>query len=395
MLIHWIWYAMLSGVSARQKLKLLERFSDPEDIYYTQNFDSVPDVTAEMAEALENKDLSSAQSVQKTCGEKNIGILTFRDAAYPNRLRNIHQPPLVLYYKGVLPDFERQPVIGVVGTRKASAYGLHNTRTFSREIAACGGLVVSGGAYGIDTMALEGALEAGKQTVAVLGCGVDVIYPRTNRALFDRIEEHGCLLSEYVPGTGVKPWQFLERNRIISGLSHAVLVAEAPEKSGALNTAKNAFEQGREVYVIPGNIGVASGLGSNKLLQDYGRAAFSGWDVLKDFAPQYPDTVQMRSVEIKPIPPVQVAQLSKIPYPDKKDIDNGAPSTYSVLNTGDSKLSPQERQVLACLDSIPRPVDDVIARAQLPAAEVLGILTKLALKGMVLNHPGRLVSAIK
>ncbi len=395
MLVHWIWYAMLSGVSARQKLQLLERFSDPEDIYYTQKFDRIPDVTAEMAEALENKDLSSAQKVQKACADKNIGILTFRDAAYPNRLRNIHQPPLVLYYKGILPDFERQPVIGVVGTRKASAYGLHNTHTFSGEIAACGGLVVSGGAYGIDTMALEGALQAGKQTVAVLGCGVDVVYPRTNRALFARIEEHGCLLSEYIPGTGPMPWQFLERNRIISGLSNAVLVAEAPEKSGALNTAKNAFEQGRDVFVIPGNISVASSAGSNKLLQDYGRAVFSGWDVLKDFAPQYPDTVQMRSVTPAPIPAVQVAQTPQIPRIDKKDIDNDAPNTYSDLETGACKLSSRERRVLACLNSIPRPVDDVIAQAQLPSAEVLSILTKLALKGMILNHPGRLVSAIK
>jgi len=395
MLIHWIWFSMLGGISPRQKLQLLERFSDPEDIYYTQNFDSVPDVTADMAEALENKDLSAAQKVQKICAEKRIGILTFRDDAYPNRLRNIHQPPLVLYYKGNLPDFEKQPVIGVVGTRKASAYGLHNTRTFSREIAACGGLVVSGGAYGIDTMALEGALEAGKQTVAVLGCGVDVVYPRTNRALFARIEQQGCLLSEYLPGTKPMPWQFLERNRIISGLSNGVLVAEAPEKSGALNTAKNAFEQGREVFVIPGNIGVASSLGSNKLLQEYGRAVFSGWDVLKDFAPQYPNTVNPDGITQKSIAPLQVAQIQKIPQPDKKDIDNTAPSTYSDLETGACEFGSPEQQVLSCLDSIPRPVDDVIAQAGLPPAQTLSILTKLALKGMILNHPGRLVSAIK
>jgi DNA processing protein len=386
---------MLPGLSARQKLALLERFSDPEDIYYTDKFDHIPDVTAEMAEALENKDLTPAQKVLRTCAEKKIGILSFHDAAYPQRLRNIHEPPILLYYKGTLPDFEAQPVIGVVGTRKASAYGLHNARQFSQEIAACGGLVVSGGAYGVDTAALEGALQAGKETVAVLGCGVDVVYPRTNRLLFARIEDSGCLLSEYLPGTGPKPWQFPERNRIISGLSNGVLVVEAPEKSGALITARNAFEQGREVFVIPGNIGVASGLGSNKLLQEYGGAVFSGWDVLKDYAPQYPGIVQMHKVSETPMPPVQVAQERKIPILDKKDIDNPVITTYSVLDTENSQYSQQERDVLACLDSIPRPVDEVIARAGLPAAEVLSILTKLALKGAILNHPGRLVSARK
>jgi DNA processing protein len=192
------------------------------------------------------------------------------------------------------------------------------------------------------------------------------------------------------------PWQFLERNRIISGLSNGVLVAEAPERSGALNTANNAFEQGRDVFVIPGNIGVASSIGSNKLLQEYGKAAFSGWDVLKDYAPMYPHTVVQTQTEVtKPIPAVQVAQTPKIPHLDKKDIDNTASNTYSDLETGACKAGSPEQQVLACLDSIPRPVDDVIAQAGLPAAEVLSILTKLALKGMILNHPGRLVSAIK
>ena len=386
---------MLPKLSTRQKLALLERFSDPEDIFYTEKFDHLTDVPAEAAAALENKDLVQAQKVLGTCGEKKIGILTFGDAGYPSRLRNIHEPPLVLYYKGILPDFENRPVIGVVGTRKASAYGLHNARQFSREIAACGGLVVSGGAYGIDTMALEGALQAGKQTVAVLGCGVDVVYPRTNRALFTRIEENGCLISEYLPGTGPKPWQFPERNRIISGMSNGVLVVEAPERSGALITAKNAFEQGREVFVIPGNIGVASGLGSNKLLQEYGGAVFSGWDVLKDYASQYPETVQQQCVAETPTMPLQVAQSVKIPSFDKKDVDNPPHATYSVLDTENSQHSQKEQQVLACLDSIPRPVDEVIAGAGLPSSEVLGILTKLALKGMVLNHPGRLVSARK
>lgn len=403
MLIHWIWYAMLPKLSARQKLSLLERFSDPEDIYYTEKFDHVPDLTGDMMDALENKDLTEAQKVVKRCADKKISILTIRDAAYPSRLRNIHNPPLVLYYKGTLPDFEGQPVIGVVGTRKASAYGLNNARQMSAEIAACGGLVVSGGASGIDTMALQGAMDAGRPVVAVLGNAVDVVYPRTNRTLFARIEGNGCLLAEYLPGTGPKPWQFPERNRIISGLSNGVLVVEAPEKSGALITARDAFEQGREVFAVPGNIGVPSGAGSNKLLQDYAAAVLSGWDVLKQYAPQYPNVECRQPMlygksELKSSL-LKVAQHSNVipdfPETDKKGIDNPTASAYSDLENADSGLNDREQQIIACLSSEPMPVDDLIAQVGLPAAQVLRILTKLSLKGLIFNHPGRLVSARK
>lgn len=389
---------MLPKLSARQKLSLLERFSDPEDIYHTEKFDHVPDLSGDMMDALENKDLFQAQAVVKCCTDKKISVLTIRDAAYPSRLRNIHNPPLILYYKGVLPDFEGQPVIGVVGTRKASAYGLNNARQMAAQIAASGGLVVSGGASGIDTMALQGALDAGKPVVAVLGNGVDVVYPRSNRALFARIEENGCLMAEYLPGTGPKPWQFPERNRIISGLSNGVLVVEAPEKSGALITARDAFEQGREVFAVPGNIGVASGTGSNKLLQDFATAVLSGWDVLKDYAGQYPNVRQRQPMPYtqteRSATVLKVAQshlsVTDFPETDKKVIDNPVANAYSDL-----ELNDLEKQIITCITGTPVPVDDVIAQVGLPAAQVLRILTKLALKGIIMNHPGRLVSARK
>lgn len=401
MLIHWIWYAAMPKLSRGQKLALLERFSDPEDIYNTQCFDRLEQITPEAAEALENKDLTLAGQIIRECAEKQLGILTIRDAAYPTRLRSIADPPLVLYYKGRLPDFEQQPVIAVVGTRKASAYGMNNSRSMSRQIAACGGLVVSGGAYGVDTAALRGALEAGASTVAVLGCGADVVYPKTNRELFQRIAEKGCLLSEYLPGTEARPWQFPERNRILSGISNGVLVVEAPQKSGALITARDALEQGRDVFAVPGNIDVVTCAGSNALLQEGAAAAFSGWDVLKDYESQYPNVVQKR--DFAPFPDrdasqvkvAQTAHLPKLPREsDKKDIDNKNTNDYSVLDNSNSRLSEQERKILSCLSRTPKPVDEVIAQTGIPAAEVLRLLTKLALSGVVMNHPGRLVSAI-
>ena len=398
MLIHWVWYALISKLPVAMKLSLLERFSDPEDVFHTQNFDHIPELTGDMKDVLEKKDLQPAQTVLKQCADRKIRILTIRDAGYPSRLRNIPNPPLVLYYKGMLPDFESQPVIGVVGTRKASAYGLNNARQISGQIAACGGLVVSGGAAGIDTMALQGALDTGKPVVAVLGCGADVVYPKTNRALFAKIEENGCLLSEYLPGTEPRPWQFPERNRIISGLSNGVLVVEAPEKSGALITAKDAFEQGRDVFAIPGNIGIASGMGSNRLLQDYAHAVLSGWDVLKDYADQYSGVQQRQAMPYRPaepiIAPAKVAQ-SVFVQTDKKDVDNPTLNAYSDLENSYPGLTEREKQVLGCVGYSPQPVDAVIANAGLPAAEMLGILTRLTVKGLVLRHPGNLISARK
>ena len=393
MLLYWMWYALLPQLSLRQKLALLEHFSDPEDIHTRDRYDDIEVVTPEIAAALGNKELSHARKVISQCAEKQISILTFQDASYPSRLRNIPDPPLVLYYKGVLPDLAGKPVIGVVGTRKATTYGVTTARGMSRQIAACGGLVVSGGARGVDTAALEGALDAGGQVAAVLGCGVDVVYPKANKELFDRIAKNGCLISEYLPDAEPMHWQFPARNRIISGLSNGVLVVEAPEKSGALITARRAFEQGRDVFVVPGNIGVETCAGSNALLQDCASAALSGWDVLKDYAPRYPGVVEKREPEPTELPPslLMVAQPTDAPR-DKKDIDNPERKAYSDHEIDLSAFDEQERLILSCLDGSPRATDDVIARVGLPSAAVLSILTKLALNGVVINHPGRKVS---
>lgn len=395
MQMYWIWFAALQGISLRQKLQLLERFSDPEELYYADTDEDVTLLPPELAQALSNKDLTEARKIVKQCEDLHIHILTYGDTAFPDRLRCIHNPPLVLYYKGVLPEFDAQPVIGVVGTRKASAYGKTNALDMSAEMAACGALVISGGAAGIDTEALKGAMDADAPVVAVLGCGVDVVFPASNRTLFQKITQEGCLLSEYPPGTTPLPWQFPERNRIISGLSNGVLVVEAPAKSGALITARDAMEQGRDVFVVPGNINNSTCAGSNALLQEGASAVFCGWDVLKDYAPQYPSVQKREFVAAMPNAQTLVFLQAPIqtPVADKKSVDNSAFGAYSDQGSAVSGLDALSRRLLDCLDTEPKPVDEVIARMQEPAAEVLGALTKLALLGLVLNHPGRLVSA--
>lgn len=385
MQLYWVWFDMLEGISLRQKLTLLEHFSTPENIYNTNDYTQIP---PEMAKALSDKDLKAAKTRINICNRRGIEILPFGDDAYPERLRNIADPPLILYYKGILPDFSRQPAIGVVGTRKATPYGLNTAKEISKQISECGGIIVSGGAKGIDAAALQGAVDAKAPSVAVLGSGVDVEYPYQNRPLFTKMREYGCLISEYPPGTKPAPWQFPARNRIISGMSNGVLVVEAPQVSGALITAKDALEQGRDVFVIPGNIDLPTFVGSNSLLREGATAVFSGWDVVKEYAAFYPFAVEeIRHNEILAEPEAQL--------PDKKVVDIPQPNAYSVKENNIADLSAQEIAILNCLDHMPRPMDAVVAQAGLPAGDAMRIITKLAMKGLVINHPGKLISAKK
>lgn len=405
MLQYWIWLALLEGISHRQKLLLLERFSSPEDIYHAarQELERLPDITAEAVTALENKDLTAARQVLSRCERKDLGIVTFGENGYPARLRNIPDPPLVLYIRGRLPDMDDVPVIGVVGTRKASAYGMDTARRMGAQIAQCGGLVVSGGAWGIDSAAMEGALEASSSVVGVLGCGADVVYPRNNGRLFARVTQAGCLISEYPPGTEPKPWHFPARNRIISGLSNGVLVVEAPEKSGALITARQALEQGRDVFVVPGNVDVASCVGSNALLREGGIAVSCGWDILMEYEALYPETVEKRDgkplISDRPEQVIRVAQTPRFPekdkplpgQTDKKSIDKQDFTPYSVI--GDRQdLTEEEQKALTLLTTVPCHADGVIARMDMPAGKALSVLTMLTLKGEAVMHPGNLIS---
>ena len=414
MLVHWIWLAHRQKLSDWSKKVLLEHFRDPEEIYYADmdTLGKCVNLTAEAADALADKDLGPAREILEQCDRLKLKLLTMQDAAYPARLKNISDPPLVLYYKGQFPRFDENPVIGVVGTRKASAYGLTAAKRMGYQIAKCGGIVVSGMAFGIDGMAMSGALTAGKETVGVLGCGVDIVYPASNRSLFQDVERYGCIISEFAPGTPPVKWNFPKRNRIISGLSNGVLVVEAPEKSGALITANLALEQGRDVFVVPGNIDQPGFVGSNRLLRDGGTIVSSGWDILSEYQSLYPGKVQedkspcfltadavqaekMVSEQEKPLP--KVAQRPELPgkksgirkETEKKAIDNSASGSYSDVNDRLSRLSGDERTVAAALKNGERLVDDVIAETGLSTGRILAVLTMLELKGIIRRLPGK------
>ncbi len=413
MLIHWIWFSTRPNLSDRAKANLLQYFRDAEDIYFAgeEGYAIVEDLSKEGLQSLQDKDLAPARKILATCEEKGIRILTYRDAAYPNRLRNIVDPPMVLYYKGRLPEFDSLPLIGVVGTRKATPYGLTTAKRMGYQIASCGGIVVSGMAYGIDGMAMQGALTAGQMVIGVLGCGADIVYPASNRSLYADVERHGCLLSEFVPGTEPFKWNFPKRNRIISGLSCGVLVIEAPQISGALSTARRALEQGRDVFAVPGNIDMPTCAGSNALLRDGAYMASSGWDVVGEYKDQFPDKIQNHckpgQQQAYPDEVIRAAQEAEKPLPKvaqkpklfsfgkekkKKEIDNSGDSHYIDAETKRPPLSGDEQTVLSLVEQGKTLVDDIMAEANLSAGAVLAALTMLEVKGLILRLPGKRVT---
>ncbi len=412
MLLHWIWLAHRPGLNEGMKVRLLEHFRDPEAVFYADPADlrHIEGLSRDAAAALGEKDLTQAEQILEACQKKKLHILTWQDAAYPARLKNIPDPPILLYYKGQLPEFDALPLIGVVGTRKASAYGLQTAKRMGCQIGRCGGVVVSGMAYGIDGMAMAGALSAGAMTVGVLGCGADVVYPVSNRSLFRDVEERGCLISEFPPGTAPYAWNFPKRNRIISGLSCGVLVVEAPEKSGALITAGRALDQGRDVFAVPGNIDIPSFVGSNQLLREGAIMAASGWDVLREYEGLFPDKIRRDTQPsfqtaypdevAKQQEPLKVAQKPVLPRKkkpikkdsEKKTIDKETSSPYSDVNTMPAGLSSEAQNVVLCLQKGDALVDDLVAQTGLTTGKLLSVLTMLELKGHIKRLPGKRIS---
>ena len=273
-------------------------------------------------------------------------LLVIDDDDYPPLLKPLPGAPFVLYARGTLTAQDHL-ALAIVGTRKASVYGRDAAAHFSKELARQGVTIVSGLAHGIDSVAHNTALEVGGRTIAVLGCGVDQVYPRDHADLARRIAECGALISEFPIGTRPEPRHFPRRNRIISGLSLGVLVIEAPESSGALITASTAAEQGRDVFAIPGNIFSPSSAGANRLIQDGAKLVMTLEDILGEI------NVTYRNVEIS-------AKAERI-----------APADGS------------ETALLQYLGAEPIHIDDLVRLSGLPTSMVTSTLTILELKGIV------------
>lgn len=229
---------------------------------------------------ISNRDARLPQRLDYFCRHNGVQILAYNDAAYPQSLQNLSDKPLVLYVKGELP--QANYALAIVGSRRCTEYGVRAAACFAQAMTREGIPIISGGAKGIDTAAHEACLQAGGVTVAVLGCGLDIVYPSENAKLFARIAEHGALVTEYPPGVPPAAANFPARNRIIVGLSQAVLVAEAGKRSGAVITANIAADEGREVYCVPGNIFDGSSIGCHELIRTGAKLVDMPQDILDD-----------------------------------------------------------------------------------------------------------------
>ncbi|MCI9122165.1 MAG: DNA-protecting protein DprA [Oscillibacter sp.] len=393
MLRYWLWLSALPGLNNEARLTLLNHFGTPDKIFYAgkEELSQVRDLHSYQVSRVMNHDLSAADAIWEDCCRLDIGILTIQDAAYPTRLRNIFNPPCLLYIKGSLPVMDGEAAIAVVGTRSCTPYGLSCANRISREMAACGAVVVTGLAKGVDAAAARGALQGGGIVVGVVGNGLDVHYPWESRDLYEETASAGALLSEYPPGAEPERRNFPERNRIMSGLSAGVLVVEAPERSGALITAGLALDQGREVFAVPGPIDVPTSRGCNHLIREGAGLVMNGWDVLREYVDRYPE--KLRYVETNPWTAPDSPQKKR---PEKTESDGSpeepeAPAPEKVLPVvHPSELDADQTAILRVLQTeSPTQVDDLIQAAGIPAQQVLSALTMLEINGMVWQHSGK------
>ena len=389
---YWVWLATLPGLGTRTRLQLLEHFDSPEDIYYADEGELLltPDITKAQAALLADKSLERTEQVLADCARDGQFILTMGDTLYPDRLRTIFDPPILLYGKGALPMFDDEVAVTVVGTRSCTPYGVRAASQLGYELSKQGALLVSGMAKGIDGEALKGALRAGGFTAAVLGGGADVIYPAENRRLYQDIAATGVILSEYPPGTVPKANHFPVRNRLLSALSLATVVVEAPEKSGALITATTALEQGREVFAVPGPFDAPMSRGTNALIREGAGLVCEAWDVLSFYESRYPHKLRLLRAKLPPLPKGAPETESGEPA---KPVEEAPPApALPVLDISQDPggLTDDQIAVLSVLHTdIPTLTDDAAILADLPVRRVLSALTVLEIDGYVCRQGAR------
>lgn len=341
------WFANVAGISNRTKYNLIQQVGSAENLYFLpeKQIKMLFGIGKEQAERLMEARKYETQPVYEKLCEQGIEFLSLEDENYPEKLRQIPDPPYGIYVKGKLPSPQTR-CIAVVGARMCSEYGRMIALQLGRKLAAQGICVVSGMARGIDAAGHSGAVEVDGMTCAVLGCGVDVCYPKSNEKLYRDILNRGCILSEVPPGTQPLPALFPQRNRIISGLCDIVVVVEARERSGSLITADQALEQGRDVYAVPGRISDSLSAGCNGLIRQ-GAGIISNVD---DFI---------------------------------KELEISATSEYRQEYFENLLLEKEESLVYSCVDLLPRNVEELLQKTKLSMPMLAQSLAKLQQKGVI------------
>ena len=359
-----IWLAHLYGIGTQYADLLLERFGSATELYNAVGTsfgksDLIP--ASVLSKLTDMKKKLSPDELLHDMQNKGINFIPNSSDLYPPLLKTIANPPLGLFALGNMPSFDKLWV-SVIGTRRPSDYGKTAARKISKELSEKGVVIVSGMADGLDSIAHQAALESGSPTVAVLGTGVDICYPKVNERLYEKIKENGCLISEFPPGVGSEKWHFPLRNRIISGLSPAIVVIEAEVKSGTSITVNHALEQGREVLAVPGNITSKRSEGTNKLIKEGAHVATCAMDVL--------DVLGVIESEF----------LNNI--------------NEEIHNNVNIPLAPNEKTLYALLEDGPAELDDIIKKTGFELRDVMVMLTKLELAGIIKELPGQKYSRV-
>lgn len=390
--VYWLWLQRRLGAGSHVILTVAETEGSARYVY-----ESTPDqlwasgrFSVKTINALNERNLDAEERIIRRCEELGISITAPDDDNYPRRLLSILDPPAVLFYKGRLAQMCARPCISIVGTRKATDYGVQATHELAQRLSRAGMTVVSGCARGIDTAAHNGALEAmNGGTIAVLGCGINYRYNMANAELRGVIAEKGALVSEYAPDIDSSPYHFPIRNRIISGLSLGTIVMEADSKSGSLITATRASEQGRQVFVVATGIGAPNSSGISRLTREMETYEVrSPMDVLRHYVSMYPmhlsldgaDRELMFGNEPQPLPEASI----RAPMPSEQNDEKSSPPADPLPDY----LSDGARAIHGYLRPQPMLLDSLAGQAGLSAVEAMNLLTELELYGLAKAHPG-------
>ncbi len=374
---YWLALKWVEGVGNLGFIALVDSFGSPEAAFNAAAGDlkEVAGIGQKTAAAI--KSFSQWKQVEKELESlrgHQASIVTYHDPLYPKNLLNIYDYPPLLYVKGEF--LHDEVIVAVVGSRIASPYGKFSTERLCRELAAKGITVASGLARGIDAAAHQGSLAGRGRTIAVLGCGIDIVYPPENKELFKMIPAQGAIITEYPFGTPPSGANFPARNRIISGLSLGVVVVEATDKSGSLITARMALEQGREVFAVPGSIDAVGSKGTNRLIKQGAKLIENADDIIEEILPQ--TGRNMESLNPKEKSPRK---------PNGEGMETNASATKGGESTGE--LNEGERKILGHITSAPIDIDTLIAVTGERAGEILNTLLLLELKGIISQLPGK------
>lgn len=430
---YWVWLSLKCKPASSELSNLISCFDGIEDIYKA-DFDRYTDagISERLALDLTDKSLEPVAKIFYYCSNARVGILCYDEDRYPASLRALKDPPAVLYYVGELPDLNNNLCIAMVGKRSVSEYGKRAAYKISYEAASAGAVIVSGMALGVDGIAACAAMAAGGKTVAVLGSGIDIIYPKEHCRLYDMIRKNGAVITEYPPATEPFGSNFPQRNRIISGLSQGTVVVNADMNSGALITAKKAILQGRDIYAVPGNIDDENSEGANSLIRDGAQAVLCGYDIIKNYASLYRRVLDIQRLRIsearsdyddEAVRKAKVAirtfsrngskktELRKSERKETPDVKvtaepkgNTDAATERKVASGDTRSAEsgdKSAKTLASLNDIQRkifnefPIDssvtlDYFTNAGYKQGEVMSALTVLEIKGLINALPGAL-----